>query len=359
MIKTLILFVSLISATFCQAQTKTETDLYVAGYRNEDFNTAYLRFIKKKNDSLNFLSNDESRYNAFPSHSFEKDTLGIKTKLIVTDNKIALYYTSDEYNQDYHYFKVENAELTIDQVREIKGKRYTAELDKVAMIPNRDLKIHREIYFLDSSKVEITYTYSLNNKILYTERENSNLEVFAPDNKVFFSFYDGELSLNNRLYQLTNLQKDKFSFVHYAETKKIVDVYTLNSNKNPENNSSNFKMCWDRRPNEYYNFKPDISYTHGNNALLKRLIKDAPTTKGNGFITIHFAINCEGKVGRFGLEQMDTEYKSASYNPELIKYLIQEISKITEWNLPEKIQTDTHRFFMFKVTNGKITEVWP
>lgn len=359
MIKTLVLFLSLFSATFCWAQTKTETDLYVAGYKNEDFNTAYLAFIKKKNNSLYFFSNDESRYSAMPSHSYEKDTLGIQTKFSVTNNKIALYYTSDQDRQDYHYFKVEDAEFTIDQVREIKGKRYTAELDKVAMIPNRDLKIQREIYFLDSSNVEITYTYSLNKKILYSERETSNLEVFAPDNKVFFSFYNGELSLNNRWYQLTNIQKDKFSFVHYAETKKIVDVYTVNSAKNQEINSSNFKMCLDSRPYEYYNYEPDIKYTHGNNALLKRLIKDAPSTKGNGFITIHFAINCEGKVGRFGLEQMDTKYQSASYDPQLIKHLIQEISKITEWNLPEKIQTDTHRFLMFKVTNGKITEVWP
>lgn len=118
-------------------------------------------------------------------------------------------------------------------------------------------------------------------------------------------------------------------------------------------------MCLDSRPYEYYNFEPDIKYMHGNNALLKRLIKGAPSTKGNGFITIHFAINCEGKVGRFGLEQMDTNYQSASYDSKLIKHLIQEISKITEWELPEKIQTDTHRFLMFKVTNGKITEVWP
>ena len=359
MIKTLILFLSLFSATFCWAQTKTENDLYVAGYRNEDFNTAYLAFLKKKNDSLYFFSNDESQYNAISLRSFEKDTLGIQTKFSVTNNKIALYYTSDQDKQDYHYFKVEDAEFTIDQVREIKDKRYTAELDKVAMIPNRDLKIQREIYFLDSSNVEITYTYSLNNKILYSERETSNLEIFAPDNKFFFSFYNGELSLNNRWYQLTNLQKDKFSFVHYAETKKIVDVYTVNPAKNQEINSSNFKMCLDSRPYEYYNYEPDIKYTHGNNALLKRLIKDAPSTKGNGFITIHFAINCEGNVGRFGLEQMDTKYQSASYDPQLIKHLIQEISKITEWNLPEKIQTDTHRFFMFKVTNGKITEVWP
>lgn len=359
MIKTLVLFLSLFSATFCWAQTKTDNDLYVAGYRNEDFNTAYLQFIKKNNDSLYFFSNDESRYNAMSLHSFEKDTLDLKIKLITTDSKIALYYTSDEYKQDYHYFKVEDAEFTIDQVREIKGKRYTAELDKVAMIPNRDLKIQREIYFLDSSNVEITHTYTLNNTILFTEKEIKNIAFQLLDNKVFFSFYDGELNLNNRWYQLTNLQKDKFSFVHYAETKKIVDVYTVNPAKNQEINSSNFKMCLDSRPYEYYNYEPDIKYTHGNNTLLKRLIKDAPSTKGNGFITIHFAINCEGKVGRFGLEQMDTKYQSASYDPKLIKHLIQEISKITEWDLPEKIQTDTHRFFMFKVTNGKITEVWP
>lgn len=359
MIKTLVLFLSLFSTTFCWAQTKTETNLYVAGYRNEDFNTAYLQFIKKNNDSLYFFSNDESGYNAMSLHSFEKDTLDLKIKLITTDSKIALYYTSDEYKQDYHYFKVENAEFTIDQVREIKGKRYTTELDKVAMIPNRDLKIQREIYFLDSSNVEITHTYTLNNTILFTEKEIKNIAFQLLDNKVFFSFYDGELNLNNRWYQLTNLQKDKFSFVHYAETKKIVDVYTLNSAKNSEINTSNFKMCWDNRPKEYYNFDPEISYTHGNNALLKRLIKDTPTTKGNGFITIHFAINCERKVGRFGLEQMDTKYQSASYDPKLIKHLITKISKIIEWNLPEKIQTDTHRFLMFKVTNGKITEVWP
>lgn len=61
MIKALILLLSLFLATFCWSQTKTGTKLYVAGYQNEDFNTAYLGFIKKKNDSLYFFSNNESR----------------------------------------------------------------------------------------------------------------------------------------------------------------------------------------------------------------------------------------------------------------------------------------------------------
>lgn len=359
MIKKLLLLLSFFSFTLGWTQSKKENNLYVAGYVNEDFNTAYLGFVNKKNDSLYFFSNDESQYNVIPSRSFEKDTLGIKTELIITDSKISLYYISDQNKQDYHYFKVNNAEFTIDQVKEIKGKRYTATLPKAAMIPNSDLKIQREIFFLDSSNVEITHTYSLNNNALYTEKENKNITIQSVHNKVFFSFYDGELNLYNRWYQLTNLQKDKLSFLHYAETKKIEDVYTLNTAKNANNQSTEFKMCNDRRPLEYYNFEPDVRYIDGNNALLKRLTKNAPLTKGNGFITIHFAINCEGKVGRFGLEQIDRQYQSASYNPELIKHLMHEISKITEWSLPEKITTDTHRFLMFKVTNGKITEVWP
>lgn len=359
MIKALILLLSLFLATFCWSQTKTGTKLYVAGYQNEDFSTAYLGFIKKKNDSLYFFSNNESRYNVMLLRSFEKDTMGIKTKFIDTDNKISFYYISDKEKTDYHYFKLEDDEFTIDQVREIKGKRYTSELDKVAMIPNRDLKITREIYFIDSDNAEITYTYFLNNNILYSEKEFKKLIIESFENKVFFSFHNDEVNIYNRWYQLSKLTNDTLSLIHYAETKKIEDIYSLNTSKKYDNSPTSFKMCLDRRPNEYYNFEPDIEYLNGNKALLNRLVKNAPLTEGNGFITIHFAINCEGKVGRFGLEQMDTKYQSASYHPELIKHLIQEISKITEWNLPEKTSSDTHRFFMFKVTYGKITEVWP
>ena len=360
MTKNLLLFLSLFSIAICKAQQNpSENTLYVAGYHDEDFNTAYFEFAKKNNDSLYFNSIDENNYRVIPIRAFEKDTLGIKTKSIITENKISLYYTSDKNKQDYHYFKTEDAVFTYDEIKDIKDKRFVTELDKVATIPNRDLKIQREIYFINSENVEITYTYILNNHILYTEKETKKMLILPIDSKVFFSFYDEELNYFTRLYQLSALTKDTLSLIHYAETKKIVDVYKLNPTKNLDVNQSDFKMCWDRRPFEYFSFDPDISYLHGNKALLKRLIKDAPLAKGNGFMTIHFAINCEGKVGRFGLEQMDTNYQSASYNPELIEHLMKEISKITEWNLPENITTDTHRFFMFKIRNGKITEVWP
>lgn len=359
MIKKLLLFLTFFTITFCKAQTKTDNDLYVAGYLEEDFNTAYLGFAKKSIDSISFFAIDENNSNVIPNQDFERDTLGLKTKLNVTDDKLVLSYITDKTKLDYHYFKVEDAEFTFDQVKEIKGKRYTTELGKVAMIPNRDLKIQREIHFIDSSNVEIVYIYSLNNQIIYTEKETKKSIIQPVDNKVFFSFYDEELNSYNRWYQLQTLTKDSLSLIHYAETKKIVDIYTLNTHKNLNINSSNFKMCWDRRPYEYYDSHPDISYKKGNVALLKRLIVDAPLAEGDGFITIHFAINCKGKVGRFGLEQMNNEYKSASFNPKLIEHLIHGISKITEWNLHEETSTDTHRFFMFKVRNGKITEVWP
>lgn len=358
MLKKAVLFLLLYTPIFSYAQASNEYDLFVAGYIYEDYNQGLSQFATRTKDSIKF-ENAFNYFQTIPNRNIEKDTLGIKVKSIVTDNKISMYYSSDKIQYDYHYFKVEDTEYTIDQIKKIKGNRYVTDINKVATIPNRDLKITQEIYFIDSDNVEITYTYNLNNKIIYTEKEIKKIIIQSKDNKVFINFYDGEPSLYTRFYQLNDLQEDKFSLIHYAETKKIVDVYTLNSRKHIENNSTHFKICYERRPYEYYNFESDIEYIHGNKALFERVSKNAPLTEGNGYITLHFAINCKGKVGRFGLEQMDSKYQSALYNPELVKYLIQEISKITEWNLPEDISTDIHRFIMFKVTNGKITEVCP
>src|SRR5690606_25105522 len=113
-----------------------------------------------------------------------------------------------------------------------------------------------------------------------------------------------EITDNTRNYQLIEINDESFTLNYYAENEKISEKYKLTNKYNEPFNACVYKMCFEKRPHEYYNYTPDISYLHGNNALLKRLNKNAPLTKGNGYITIHFAINCEGKVGRFGLEQI-------------------------------------------------------
>lgn len=92
---------------------------------------------------------------------------------------------------------------------------------------------------------------------------------------------------------------------------------------------------------------------------MQLLAKDAPLTKGNGYITIHFTINCNYEIGRFGLEQMDMNYDAAKYDKELIKHLITKIAEIKNWNSKRNFENDIHYFLMFKIENGKIIDLCP
>jgi len=56
---------------------------------------------------------------------------------------------------------------------------------------------------------------------------------------------------------------------------------------------------------------------------------------------------------------MDMNYNATKFDKELIKHLINEISKINDWNSRRKSEVDAHSFLMFKIENGKIIDLCP
>lgn len=338
--------------TLCYSQSKNNGDLYMSGYITDDFNIPFWQFARVTNDSIYFL-NPKSKFSVSRQNfQINKNITSYK----LNRNKLSIIYNDAINEIKYHFFKVDEVTIDSSKIEKLNSKRFITSLKNVSMIPNSDLKIIRELHFLNSSKIQITYFYFLNDQIIYIEKEDSKF-ISNDVNEKFFINFDSEITDNTRNYQLIEINDESFMLNYYAENEKISEKYKLTNNYNEPFNACVYKMCFEKRPHEYYNYTPDISYLHGNNALLKRLNKNAPLTKGNGYITIHFAINCEGKVGRFGLEQIDENYKPASYNPLLIKHLINEISKITEWVIPTNLNNDVHRFYMFKIIDGKITEV--
>ena len=97
---------------------------------------------------------------------------------------------------------------------------------------------------------------------------------------------------------------------------------------------------------------------------MNQIQKNAPESgSDNGYITVHFTINCHQNVGRFGLEQMNRKYQPAQFDAELIQYLVNFIAQLDEWENADKIDSgmyrDVHAFYMFKIENGKITDICP
>ena len=94
------------------------------------------------------------------------------------------------------------------------------------------------------------------------------------------------------------------------------------------------------------------------------MAQNAPTLSDeNGYINVHFTINCEGKVGHIGLEQMDFKYQKTSFSYPLVNHIIGEVVKLREWPKIKPLDgmeyKDVHAFLMFKIENGKINDLCP
>lgn len=194
---------------------------------------------------------------------------------------------------------------------------------------------------------------------MYAEKERVPYKLIEKNNLHFFEIRQSKENDTKRLYQIIKLNKNTFDLVYYDQREKITETFKKSILKNiPE---KEFSVCLDSHSKEYYAANPDYKYTKGNNYLLSKITKNAPLAKGNGYITIHFTINCAKEIGRFGVEQMDTLYKPVTYNPDLIKHLINEIALLKDWPDFKKnsYHHDIHAFLLFKIKDGKIVDLCP
>ncbi|KAA5535924.1 hypothetical protein [Paenimyroides baculatum] len=177
MIKTLILFLSLFLATFCWAQTKTENDLYVAGYINENINYPISWFIEFKTDSVKLI-NSKNELLSVLANKATRDSIanGIAKKnkqSFVLENK-------DEAGSiiEYTFFKViKDVSISKNASEVLLNKTFETQIDKTFSSPNSDLQIKKSYTFSKDSLL-IVHNYFLENKLMYAEKELVPYELF-------------------------------------------------------------------------------------------------------------------------------------------------------------------------------------
>lgn len=359
MIKTLVLFLSLFSVTFCCAQTKTENHLYVAGYTIENINYPIHFFLESKNDSIYLINSKNEIHVTLKDNKVAKDSIG---NIIIKKKKESIvidFIYDDGSVLDMTFFKaIKDVSISKNISEVLLNKTFETQIDKTFSSPNSDLQIKKSYTFSKDSLL-IAHNYFLENKLMYAEKELVLYELFQKNNSLFLEIKLSKENDTKRLYQIIKLNKNTLSLVYYDQREKITE--TLKKSTLKDIPKKEFSVCLDSHPKEYYATDPDYKYTKGNNYILSKIGKNAPLTKGNGYITIHFTINCAKEIGRFGVEQMDRLYKPATYNPDLIKHLIKEIALLKDW--PDFVrnsnQHDTHAFLMFKIKDGKIVDLCP
>src|SRR5690554_2723413 len=346
----------------CATHQTNDPDLYVSGYYIENYNIPTHSFLEVENDSLHIIYPD---YEAFrvKKPASNKDTVSTQNGfLIMQKRQSSLFLQSLNENKtkvsDLTFFPVAKTKpLDKDKVfQKLYNNTFETQIDRTVSSPNSDLLIKKSFTF-EKDSVTIIYTYSYQEQLMHAEKEKIAYALIEKNNSLFLELDSSDAPNFKRMNQIIAINKHSFTLNHYRDREIIPEKYVkTQSNQQPE---KTFKPCRDSRPGEYY-FN-NTNYDKGNVYLMNKIREKAPLTKGNGYITVHFTINCNKETGRFGVEQMNQFYEPATYDPELIKYLINEISLLKDWpdlKLDYYYQ-DIHAFLMFKIRDGKIVDLCP
>ena len=125
-----------------------------------------------------------------------------------------------------------------------------------------------------------------------------------------------------------------------------------------------FKRCMDKDYGiQYYNDSKGYQYKGEKIAIIEELEKLNFTSskKTNGYITIRFVVNCEGKTGLFRVQQMNEHYQEENFDKDFSIKLLNFTKSLNGWFPKESRGTklDYYQYLTYKITDGKVSEVLP
>lgn len=152
-----------------------------------------------------------------------------------------------------------------------------------------------------------------------------------------------------------------------CQSEKSVTIYPnhvgdIQFDKNMDN--PDFKRCMDKDYGiQYYNDSNGFQYKGEKIAIIQELEKLnlSSSKKINGYITIRFVVNCEGKTGLFRTQQMNENYLEENLDTDLVEKLLNFTKSLKDW-IPKESQgakLDYYQYLTYKIENGKVSEILP
>lgn len=370
----------------CDNKTKNETTFFIGAYRIIDQMVPYPYVIKQSTDSIYLFNNKGMLIEKTKNNGIDnKQIIKFKTKhLKVVNNRGENFYVFDlsdsltfkpfkngkpNPKNCAKFTKIQHNIIDIEQLNnDLKNSiwKYNVVEDENSN-PNKDLEIKQTIQFKRDSVTFLTDYYYQGVKTV-SEHEKKAYAIFNIDGFYFFSFQK-EKSNPQPIYQIIDYNSERFELKDFS-SKEIKNISFYKDSISSENytesieNSSYYSNCFDGYQGEYY-FGEDVTYNKGNEYLIDYVKTDAPKKDiKSGYIIVHFNINCSGNVGRFGLIQMDRDYKKTLFSKELVKHIFNKVKTLNDFpssysQMEWLDYKDVHAFLMFKIHNGKIVDLCP
>jgi hypothetical protein len=148
---------------------------------------------------------------------------------------------------------------------------------------------------------------------------------------------------------LTNIHKENSRLVYHIQPDDTLD-------------EMHFTLCNVNTAYPYYG--TELSPQRDKRELIKYFKEGyrAPTkSTESGFISIRFMVNCYGMPGRYRVLQFDKHYQPVTFDSSVTSQLLNLTKGVKDW-VPKTFETvtyDSYCYFLFKIENGKLTDILP
>ncbi|MEQ9164885.1 MAG: hypothetical protein RLO12_01400 [Fulvivirga sp.] len=131
----------------------------------------------------------------------------------------------------------------------------------------------------------------------------------------------------------------------------------------PKIDTTDFQPCHEDLTFQYYNFSSAIQYDGEKAKVLREFDRQfqAVDEYENGYVTIRFIVNCDGKTGWYRIVTMDLDYNEKNLSKELTNQLLEITKSLDGWKPGDfdGKNYDYYQYLTFKITNGDIERIMP
>jgi hypothetical protein len=373
------LFVSVVLFESCKSNYNLVNNLWVGTSRSIDMTIAYPYFIQidgEEIDLLNFRGQviDSANMNDFMKTGDTINFASHPTIILWKDHDVLnTFHLQDsirfpiingfpdwKYRSRFRNAVIGQSKLSHKVNTHILNKTFRC--PDVNNNPNMDLDIHK-YWIFENDQMYTLYEYYYEGKIVHKEYQKNPITFTEINGQLFISENVDDENNPMTLFQILNIQKSGMVLRYFEGPDEIITEVKKVENRNITADVSAYTLCFDGFQGEYYfSSNNEVTFQNGNEYLVNKISENQPISKGDGYINIHFSVNCEGKVGHIGLEQMDVKYQKTNFSFDLVNHVIGHVLQLKNWPTIKSDfleYKDVHAFLMFKIQNGKIIDLCP
>lgn len=131
----------------------------------------------------------------------------------------------------------------------------------------------------------------------------------------------------------------------------------------PKQDDPAFTVCRENYVPQYYSL--ESGYEGEKPAIeayfRKNFVHNNKHKAVDGYITIRFVVNCQGKTGRFRLQEVGPDLVAKQFPAELSSQLLRLVKSLQGWKpgMNNGVALDYYKYLTFKIKDGNIAEILP